>query len=118
MLGTLFLVLLLNGCVQTDKIAKPKIIYISPPETLMTPCSKPNLQGETWADLVEHTIRLADELTVCNERILAIRRYVKTQSEDLTKQSGNDKERSKNRDRPEPRGHGNPGDNGKGGPRR
>lgn len=108
MLGTLFLSLSLTGCVRDSTPKAPQLIYISPPLSLMTPCSKPVLRGDTWADLVEHAIKLSDELTVCNERILAIKRYVSIQ-EEITRQTGSDK--GSNRDRGSPPG-GGPRDHG------
>lgn len=72
----------------------------------MMTCSKSVLRGETWADVVEYAIKLSDELTVCNQRILAIKDFVERQENSLTQNNkvrgeGSDKAHAEARSEPE-----------------
>ncbi|TNG94864.1 hypothetical protein FHQ28_05570 [Pasteurellaceae bacterium USgator11] len=81
----LSLAALLTACSSnnTPEPKAPEVIYIAPPASLMVPCVKPKMRGETWADLAEHAIKLSDELTICNRRIEAIKGFVTKQQNDL-----------------------------------
>lgn len=59
--------LLLTSCASRVEISNRL------PEGLLVPCEAPELNGETYADIIRLAARQRDALAECNERLKAIK---------------------------------------------
>lgn len=71
----MLIALLLTSCASRVEISNRL------PEGLLVPCEAPELNGETYADIIRLAARQRDALEECNERLRSIR----TINEDIKK---------------------------------
>lgn len=63
----MLIALLLTSCASRVEISNRL------PEGLLVPCEAPELNGETYADIIRLAARQRDALAECNERLRSIR---------------------------------------------
>lgn len=71
----MLIALLLTSCASRVEISNRL------PEGLLVPCEAPELNGETYADIIRLAARQRDTLAECNERL----RTIKKLNEDIKK---------------------------------
>lgn len=74
--------ILSTGCSnQSSDIDKVKIVRVPIPDNLLVTCPKPNLSGHSIADIAAYSVRVTDQLKICNSRISQIREIMRKESE-------------------------------------
>ncbi|POX30803.1 hypothetical protein C3463_07390 [Serratia marcescens] len=63
----------MSSCSRTSQA--PQQIFLLPPESVFTPCEKPNLQGDTWGDAVSYTLALQTALNICAGQVVIFNQW-------------------------------------------
>ncbi|PNU36535.1 hypothetical protein C2M05_04070 [Serratia marcescens] len=65
---------MLSSCSKTPPPA-PEQVIILPPETVFTPCERPELQGNTWGDAVSYALALQTSLHICAGQVATLNQW-------------------------------------------
>lgn len=68
---------LLTGCSTTKGNPQPNKDKINIPAELLRTCPRPQLTGDSLAEVAEYAIQVTDQLKICSERIRKIGEIVK-----------------------------------------
>ena len=71
--------LMLTAC-SGRPIVRTEVVYVRPPEPLLAPCERPEWDGKTYRDLIDHALRLRGALDDCADRVDALRKWAEEPS--------------------------------------
>lgn len=67
----------LGGCANLDPILTTKVVFQPIPESLLLPCTKSELEGDTYQAAIQLAINRGKDLEECSKRFDDIRDFTK-----------------------------------------